>query len=362
MFGAVCRSTGKVLFQPLKKKSEAKIAITAFLALVRRECSLIQIHLRRWDKSFRLDGMVVVSTDLSGEFTCTNGYTESQVDVLLRDVAHLFNTPGMPQSGTSRIERFWRTLSTVARCHLYTAVLCKPYYFDAVAYAGGVYNDSPTSANKFGDGAARNASLGLSKDSGVYLPFGALAHHRVRGVKTDDKNGLVVNLGLNQDGTGYSALRVSDDPGGSVFVSQDIKAHPDLSTARSLPDQVNAIIPYLGFVRRAALQPRGYFSPRGRGGARWPPRNHSRLAGGYRGGEGSTPTTRTSRGRFPGPRRVPSESPASVTGDPSRRVSLGPAHVAFGPPLRAALHRAREDHSARRAGGGGGPAVAAGLF
>ena len=32
MFGAVCRSTGKVFLQPLKKKSEAKIAITAFLA------------------------------------------------------------------------------------------------------------------------------------------------------------------------------------------------------------------------------------------------------------------------------------------------------------------------------------------
>ena len=36
MFGAVCRSTGKVLLQPPKKKNEAKIAIAAFLALVRR--------------------------------------------------------------------------------------------------------------------------------------------------------------------------------------------------------------------------------------------------------------------------------------------------------------------------------------
>ena len=45
--GAICRSTGKVHLQPLKKKSEAKTAITAFLALIRRECPLIQIHLRR---------------------------------------------------------------------------------------------------------------------------------------------------------------------------------------------------------------------------------------------------------------------------------------------------------------------------
>ena len=161
MFGAVCRSTGKVLFQPLKKKSEAKTAIAAFLALIRRECSLIQIHLRRWDKPFRLDGVAVVSADRGGAFTCTNSFIESQVDVLLRDVVHLFNTPGVPQSGTSRIERLWKTLSTAARCHLYTAGLGKQNYFDAMFYAGDVYSDSPTSANKFGDGAAPAASLGL---------------------------------------------------------------------------------------------------------------------------------------------------------------------------------------------------------
>ena len=146
----------------------------------------------------------------------------------------------MPQSGTSRIERLWKTLPTAARCHLYTAGLGKQYYFDAMVYAGGVYNGSPTSANKIGDGAAPNASLGLSKDLGVYLPFGTLVHHRVRGVKTGDKSELVIILGLNQDGTGYRALRVSNDPGGSVFVSQDTKAHPALGTARSLLGQANA--------------------------------------------------------------------------------------------------------------------------
>ena len=96
MFGAVCRSTSKVFIQPLKKKSEASLAIMAFLAPDRRECPLIQIHLRRWNKPFRLDGLAVVSTGRGGEFTCTNGYTESQVDVLLRDVVHLFNNPGVP--------------------------------------------------------------------------------------------------------------------------------------------------------------------------------------------------------------------------------------------------------------------------
>ena len=71
--------------------------------------------------------MAIASTDRGGEFTCTNSYTESQVDVLLRDVVHLFNTPGVPQSETSRIERLWKTLSTAAHCHLHTAGKGKRY-------------------------------------------------------------------------------------------------------------------------------------------------------------------------------------------------------------------------------------------
>ena len=101
-------------------------------------------------------------------------------------------------------------------------------------YAGDVYNDSPTSANKTGDGAAPNAPLGLSKNLGVYLAFGALAHHLALGVKIDVKNELAMVLGLNHEGAGLRALRVSDIPGGSVFVSQDIKAHPALGTAQCL--------------------------------------------------------------------------------------------------------------------------------
>ena len=106
--------------------------------------------------------------------------------------------------------------------------------------AGDVHNDSPTSANKFGGGAAPSATLGLVSDLGVCLPFGSLAYHLVRGAKADDKNELVAILGLNHEGAGYRALRVSDNPGGSVFVFQDTKAHAALGTARSLFDRVNA--------------------------------------------------------------------------------------------------------------------------
>ena len=69
------------------------------------------------------------------------------------------------------------------------------------------------------------------------VPFGSLAYHLVPGAKADDKNELVVIIGLNHDGHGYRVLRVSD---GTVFVSLDVKAHPDLGTARTLLDKVNA--------------------------------------------------------------------------------------------------------------------------
>ena len=58
-----------------------------------------------------------------------------------------------------------------------------------------------------------------------------------RGQKADNKNELVVIIGLNHDGHGYRAIRVSD---GTVLVSVHIKVHPDLGTARTLLDKVNA--------------------------------------------------------------------------------------------------------------------------
>ena len=73
------------------------------------------------------------------------------------------------------------------------------------------------------------------------MPFKTLAYHRVQGVKTDDKNKFAVILGLNHESTGYRALRVSDDPGGSVSVFQDIKALPGQGTARHLIDKVTLV-------------------------------------------------------------------------------------------------------------------------
>ena len=237
VFGGICRATGKVFLQPLRRKSGAEDALRRYLALIRAQCPGIEVHLRRWDDTVRVPGLAIVSSDRAGEFTCTHGYTETAVDALLRDIVHRLNTPGMPQSGTSRIERLWETLPKATRCHLYTSGLGKQYYFDAMVYAGDVFNCSPTDANKLGRGEAPDATLGLDHDLGRFVPFGSLAYHLVPGAKADDKNELVVIIGLNHDGHGYRVLRVSD---GTVFVSLDVKAHPDLGTARTLLDKVNA--------------------------------------------------------------------------------------------------------------------------
>ena len=136
MFGGICRAVGKVFLQPLRQKGDAEVALKRYLALIRAQCPGIEIHLRRWDKHFRVPGLAMVSSDRGGEFTCTHGYTETAVDVLLRDIVPLFNTPGTPQSGTSRIKRLWESLPKTTRCHLHTSGLGKHYYFGAMVYAG----------------------------------------------------------------------------------------------------------------------------------------------------------------------------------------------------------------------------------
>ena len=57
-----------------------------------------------------------------------------------------------PESGTTRIERLWGTLSEAARASLNESGLGKQYFFDAMVYASDVRNMLPTSANKLGGG------------------------------------------------------------------------------------------------------------------------------------------------------------------------------------------------------------------
>ena len=231
LFGAIDRATGKMFVHPLRRKCDAKLALQAYLALIRAQCPGIELHLRLWFKDIRVPGLSIVTSDRAGEFTSTYGYTASEFDELLQSVVHRLNTADTPQSGTSRIERVWGKLTTAARCCLYSSGLNKAYFFDAMVYAADIFNCLPTEANKLGCGEAPDATLGLDYDLGALVPFGTLAHCPLDGVKRDSKNEHVVIIGFNHDGHGYRAVRVRD---GTIVTSVHIKPHPALGTAREL--------------------------------------------------------------------------------------------------------------------------------
>ena len=225
MYGAVCRASGKGYLQPLRAKSEATHALRKYLALIREQCPGIEVHLRSAARyrDITVPGLAVVCTDRGGEFTTTHGYTESEFDAMLADVVHRLNTPDTPQSGTSRIERLWRSLSTAARSSLLSSGLGMQYFFDAMVMASDVRNVLPTSANRLGDGEAPDATLGLQYDLKSIVPLGTLGYLLVDGKKADPKNVLVVIIGFNNDGPGYRAVRVDN---GTVVASVHIKPDP----------------------------------------------------------------------------------------------------------------------------------------
>jgi hypothetical protein len=111
VFGAIDRATGKLFLQPIRAKSDALAAMRRYFALVQAQCPGIELHLRvTTGRDVPVRGIDIVSSDRGGEFTTTNGATRSAFDEFLQSIVHLLNTPDTPQSGTSRIERAWRTI------------------------------------------------------------------------------------------------------------------------------------------------------------------------------------------------------------------------------------------------------------
>jgi len=233
LLGAIDKATGKVFLQPIRKKSDATGAMQAIKVTIDSECSGIQAHLRHHIKDIHITGIKVITSDRGGEFTTTFGCTETAFDEFIREnnIRHCLTTPHTPESGTTPIERLWSTLSRAARSHLLTSGLGQQYYFDAMIYAADVYNCMPTKSNKFGRGEAPNATLGLDYDIRVFVPFGTLGYMHVHGNKQDAKNVLVVIIGLDHDGHGYRAIRVTD---GTVVTSINIKVQSHAGTAQSL--------------------------------------------------------------------------------------------------------------------------------
>jgi hypothetical protein len=59
-------------------------------------------------------------------------------------------------------------------------------------------------------GEAPNATLGLDYDIRAFVPFGTLGYMHVHSNKQDAKNVLITIIGLDHDGHGYRAIRVTD--------------------------------------------------------------------------------------------------------------------------------------------------------
>jgi hypothetical protein len=112
MFGAIDRATGKIFFQPLRAKSEALAAMQRLFVVIAAQSPGIEMHLKvTTGRDVSVTGVHIVSSDRGGEFTTTFGGTRSGFDELLQSLLHLLNTPDTAKSGTTRIERAWRTIT-----------------------------------------------------------------------------------------------------------------------------------------------------------------------------------------------------------------------------------------------------------
>jgi hypothetical protein len=89
-------------------------------------------------------GVHVVYSDRGGEFTTTFGGTRSSFDEFLQSLVHRLNTPDTAKSGTTRIERAWRTITKAARSSLIASSLKHKYWWDAMVLAADVHGYFPT--------------------------------------------------------------------------------------------------------------------------------------------------------------------------------------------------------------------------
>ncbi len=222
VFGAVCRAVGKFYYQPMTRKSEAGGAMRSFLNYVRSISPQLSV------KFIHFKGVAIVYSDRGGEFTTTYGYTRSDFDELLKDVVRRLNTPDTPESGTTRIERMWRKLTTGTRASLIESGFDQRYFYHAMEMVADAHNWLPTSSNKLGNGEAPDETLGLPYDLLKLVPFGSKATIRKDGDKGSDKTETVFVMGLNHDGPGYRVLRED----GSVRASIHVKVQPDVASHR----------------------------------------------------------------------------------------------------------------------------------
>jgi len=216
MFGGLDSASDYYFFQPLRLKSDTPNAIIALLAHIRQLLPYVELA-----HGSNLSVPAVFVSDRGGEFTTTNGYTNSITDQLLKGFKRKFTSANTPESGSARIERAWREIVDVAKKSLLDSGLLKKYFFYAVGMAVHHHNYLPDPSNRIDSSSSPAKSLGLPADDlGRFVPFGAYAILTVpHNSKMAPKSTVCCVLGYNPDGAGYQVLCMDGTIVASIHVT-----------------------------------------------------------------------------------------------------------------------------------------------
>jgi hypothetical protein len=211
LFAAICESTGASFLQPLRAKSEAVKALIAFAKWVALLADVAEITLFLAPGTIKLGQL---RTDRGGEFTTTWGATVSEFDEVAKELfqGRWFGSPGVPQSATPQVERFWDTLRSSTDASMISSGMPGEFKYYAMCHANFAYNHSTTSANKLGDGEAPFKTLGAEKGLQRLVPFGCACVVKVPSIE----KGTIANvrgriIGYPSDGAGY-IVALDPDP------------------------------------------------------------------------------------------------------------------------------------------------------
>jgi len=211
LFAAICDSTGAAFLQPLRAKSEAVKALRAFAKWVALLIDLAEVKLRYLRGTLKLGQL---RSDRGGEFTTTWGATASEFDEVAKELfqGRWFGSPGVPQSATPQVERYWGTLRAATNASMISSKMPDEFKYYAACYANHIYNRSLTSANRLGDGEAPFKTLGADEGLQRLVPFGnpcvVMAHAKEKG---DIANVTGRIIGIPSDGPGY-IVALDPDP------------------------------------------------------------------------------------------------------------------------------------------------------
>jgi hypothetical protein len=211
LFAAICEATGASFIQPMRAKSEAVKALKAFAKWVALLADVAEIKLGLASGTIKLGQL---RTDRGGEFTTTWGATVSEFDEVAAELfqGRWFGSPGVPQSATPQVERFWGTLRGSTDAAMISSGMSSEFKYYAMCHANFGYNHSTTSANKSGDGEAPFKTLGAEKGLQRLVPFGCDCVVKV----PSNEKGTIANvsgriIGYPSDGPGY-IVALDPDP------------------------------------------------------------------------------------------------------------------------------------------------------